>query len=430
MQPVLSKKIFAGVFALVTLFSASFTPIARAETNTNLNKPTPYKSPTSVWYPSERIYSLAVSLTNFADQFTEKNLELENEKNTTSDKGLVSQLISRIESNEKTKQSILVVRNRLRCDDQSAKCEGGVNRATLDPVSIEINKTAVWYPNSQFRDVAKALLDSADLLYLETEAYYQDPVYASLTPEFELATELESAAGSLECLTVKCAEDSNFAPAVKQAVPANPLPKNLQEEVTEINKEAAGKRVEELRGAAASRIVLQKREQAAVKQKNERIAALEAVAAVFQNIPFIGEALATNSAKEASELRRQVTIHKQTVTTYGDQFADLNRRANILISTADADGTSGECPRGVLVSRNCQSWGTWDYLTVLLSAAGIGGYVVLVAILMIMWSGYQMLTAGTSGSAKGARERIVGIVIGLIFYGLIWFVISLLGVQP
>jgi hypothetical protein len=54
-------------------------------------------------------------------------------------------------------------------------------------------------------------------------------------------------------------------------------------------------------------------------------------------------------------------------------------------------------------------------------------YIILFAIILIVWSGIEYMLSGTGiTQAAKAKERLIGIISGLIFYFLIWFLLSLL----
>ena len=55
-------------------------------------------------------------------------------------------------------------------------------------------------------------------------------------------------------------------------------------------------------------------------------------------------------------------------------------------------------------------------------------YIIAFAVILVIWSGIEyMLANGNSSAQATARKRIVEIVIGIIFYTLIFFVIRVIG---
>jgi hypothetical protein len=81
---------------------------------------------------------------------------------------------------------------------------------------------------------------------------------------------------------------------------------------------------------------------------------------------------------------------------------------------------------GVLISGRVTDGGLTCYVNTLLTENM--PYILLIAIVLVAISGVQyMLAMGSSGEVAKARQRIAGIIGGVIFYFLITYIIRLIG---
>jgi hypothetical protein len=89
--------------------------------------------------------------------------------------------------------------------------------------------------------------------------------------------------------------------------------------------------------------------------------------------------------------------------------------------------SSGNC-HFVLVTVNVGTGGSCDsvdfttYLNTFLNQ--IIPYILLIAMIMIVFSGFQYMTSGLTGDTKAARSRIIGIITGVIFFFLIRLILN------
>ena len=80
---------------------------------------------------------------------------------------------------------------------------------------------------------------------------------------------------------------------------------------------------------------------------------------------------------------------------------------------------------GVLVSNACPTDNFFQYIAKVLNQNN--GYIIAVAVIIVVFSGLQyMLAMGNSSSQGKAKERIIGVVIGIVFLTLIRFILTIL----
>lgn len=79
---------------------------------------------------------------------------------------------------------------------------------------------------------------------------------------------------------------------------------------------------------------------------------------------------------------------------------------------------NGTVKQGVLVSTYCSNWTFWDYVNRLLGLQGIGLYVYFAAVVMIIFSGIEYMMGASGDGQKKAKERIRGILVGILFYSI------------
>jgi len=99
-----------------------------------------------------------------------------------------------------------------------------------------------------------------------------------------------------------------------------------------------------------------------------------------------------------------------------------------LVTKVQADSCPGgtKAISGVLISciKDTPSPTFFDYLSAVLDQNS--GYIVAAAVIIVVASGIQYMTAfGSSGEQTKAKQRIISVITGIIFFTLIRFAVSL-----
>ena len=105
-------------------------------------------------------------------------------------------------------------------------------------------------------------------------------------------------------------------------------------------------------------------------------------------------------------------------------------------ATVNAPDSSGNC-KLVLVTINVTDPSKPNYISGVTDCANIGfypylnaavdqlvPYIMIVALVMITYSGFQYMMGGAAGDVKSARARITGILGGIIFFFLIRLILN------
>ena len=93
-------------------------------------------------------------------------------------------------------------------------------------------------------------------------------------------------------------------------------------------------------------------------------------------------------------------------------------------AAATCNTAAGEKP-GVLVDCTNPNDTFFQYLSKVLTQNN--GYVIAIAVIIVVFSGVQyMLAFGNTSNQGKAKERIISVVIGIIFYTLIRFFLVIL----
>jgi len=102
--------------------------------------------------------------------------------------------------------------------------------------------------------------------------------------------------------------------------------------------------------------------------------------------------------------------------------------ASVTGGTGGTGGTS-DCSvptrPGVLVGTVCPTDNFFQYIAKVLNENN--GYIIAIAVIIVVFSGVQyMLAMGNTSNQGKAKERIVGVVIGIIFLTLVRFLLTIL----
>lgn len=100
----------------------------------------------------------------------------------------------------------------------------------------------------------------------------------------------------------------------------------------------------------------------------------------------------------------------------------------IVLSTPNLATASGQVAQGVLVDGQLPSTFS-DYVDKFYATTV--PIIITIAVLIIIYSGVQYISSGvTGGDNKAAKERISGVIWGLIFFVLIKYIAKLLISNP